>query len=375
VSLANAARLIDILYRSVDDPPRVHEFLEAVCKATRCHSGTVHAHDLASGAGRIPALVGHSVAPEVMAAYDARWAAQNVLMQRAAPHVAEGYVLYSYDLISLSELRATEYWREFMRELGVDHAVGICGFLDHGNIVALSLNFADQRGKFDADDRALMEMLNPHWVNVCRLQHRLGLLHAENLSLRQTLDDLPDAVFLLDAQGAVCVGNSAAQVLLVEGSVLCLRHGHLRPRNAADAALIETLATLASSGKSAARSDLALRDIAGTPRLVASLHPLPAGVGAIAPLATAALFVRPIDSTGERDLAPLLEKTWGLTHAEARLACAFAHLGEADAAATACGIGNDAARTRFKQIYDKTGVHGQVALMRLLTQLRVRVGG
>jgi len=368
MSSADISRLIDLMYRCVDDPAQVNEFLVAICKAMRCHSGSVHIHDLAHGQGRIPALIGYSGPAELIATYESRYAADNVFMQRAAPLMAEGKVLYSADLISFDEFRNTRYWREFTRELDVDYAVGLIGLLDNDTVVAGSLNYSDKRGPFDAQDRALLELLMPHWVNVCRLQRKFGLLNLEVGSLRATLDRIETAVLFLDASGQVCGSNLAAEQILASGQLFHVRHARLFACWHADTGPLQQAidASVGASLRGAvAAHSLVLRDAHGEPQAVANLRSLPPGTAGAHPQACVALFVRGTHAPRGM-LAPLLEAAYALTPAEAHLAAAFVDSGDADTAAISCGITPATARSRFKQIFAKTGAHGQAQLMLLL---------
>ena len=64
--------------------------------------------------------------------------------------------------------------------------------------------------------------------------------------------------------------------------------------------------------------------------------------------------------------AALLQRLYGLTPAEARLAEAMAGGGPLKAAAERLGIGRETARSQLKQVYAKTGTHRQAELVRLL---------
>ena len=112
-----------------------------------------------------------------------------------------------------------------------------------------------------------------------------------------------------------------------------------------------------------------LRDASGRNAMVASVHPLAAS--GRAGNQAAVLFLQPL-GTG-RVLAADLRQLFGLTAAEASLACALHRHADLALAAQECGICLSTAQTRIKLMYDKTGERGLPALMRLLAAV-ARVG-
>jgi hypothetical protein len=291
-------------------------------------------------------------------------------MKRAAPLVAPGKIVFSSDVIARDELRRSLYWREFMHQIDVDHCAGLVGLADGSSVVIASLNASDRRDPFDAHDRVVLEQLSPHWVNVCRLQRKFGLLRLEAGTLRAALDRLETAVLFLDARGHVCGTNAAADGLLADNALFHLRHACLIPSWHADAdplqQAINTVVCASVHGTAAPMFSLVLRDAQGEPHAVANVQVLQAGSAGPHQMACAAVFIRGLNSTPNHLVSPLIEVAYGLTHAEARFAAAFAIMGDADAAASECGLTAESARSRLKQIFVKTGAHGQTALMNLL---------
>jgi DNA-binding CsgD family transcriptional regulator len=68
-------------------------------------------------------------------------------------------------------------------------------------------------------------------------------------------------------------------------------------------------------------------------------------------------------------MAEALAEMFGLTPAEARLAVELHARADLALAAAAAGITIDAARSRIKLVFDKTGAHSQVALVKLVSGL------
>ena len=82
-----------------------------------------------------------------------------------------------------------------------------------------------------------------------------------------------------------------------------------------------------------------------------------------------ALFVRPLGGFDEGALVRELKQLFALTSAESRLAVALQNHGSLAHAATVVGITEGSARVRLQGVYDKTGLHRQGELMRMLDAL------
>ena len=84
-----------------------------------------------------------------------------------------------------------------------------------------------------------------------------------------------------------------------------------------------------------------------------------------------ARFVMTLNALGPRPgpAAPTLAKIFGLTPAEAKLACIIARGASPDIAARELKISRETARNQLKSVFAKTGTHRQSALVALLWQV------
>ena len=85
-------------------------------------------------------------------------------------------------------------------------------------------------------------------------------------------------------------------------------------------------------------------------------------------------FIRPFATDNVRDLTQALIELFGLTIAEAEFAVALHKNCDLTITANALGTRIDSARTRLKLVFDKTDVHSQQALIRLITDLGAVLG-
>src|SRR5690606_15549029 len=91
-----------------------------------------------------------------------------------------------------AELRASAYYRHFLKPLDVRHGLGICiwsgGPLDMA-VASFHRGHGD-RG-FDAEDWKLVEQVRPHLVNAYAIHRRIARLEESLTSFRACFDRAP----------------------------------------------------------------------------------------------------------------------------------------------------------------------------------------
>lgn len=356
--------LLDSLYRSVATPDSLGEFLDLLNRATRSHISTVLMHDYATGRGSLPAITGLQV--DAMVSYEQRYAAENVWMERIAPTLRVGSLNNSDALVPLAELRATTFWREYLSLVDVDHCIGITGAFDTQNAAQLSLCRSNRVGSYDAAELRLCAAITPHWVNACQIRRQLGTLHDTVVSLQSALDRVALAVAFVDANGRVVRANHGAERLFGRGDVITLNRQHLVACDPADARRLHNAITAATHA-TRATARLALHDANGIPAAFANVLPLSHSSPNVG--AKAVVFVRDTFGGAPTDLGEVLSEMFGLTPSEARVATALYSTGDLAEAARQVGLGQESARQRLKLVFDKTGVRGQPALVRVIADL------
>lgn len=223
-----------------------------------------------------------------------------------------------------------------------------------------------------------MRAVLPHIQQALRLHHRLVAAESGAANAAAVLDQLADAVFMISHTGVVVAANRAAREILAGRDGLFLHKGELRASCASDdvalrAAIGAAIAIASGESSRAPRPVPVGRPSTRQPRLVTA-SPLPrSSYRALAP--TAAVMV--VVAEPERDTAvdeDTLKVLFELSKAEARLAMQLASGVRIVEAARRLGITEGTARTRLKAIFEKTGVHRQPELVRLLLTLAPRIG-
>ncbi|TDR46549.1 LuxR family transcriptional regulator [Tahibacter aquaticus] len=353
-------RLVGALFENLTETDWANAFLAGVCEATRSPAGAVLQVDVASRKQTLPAYFGQGHAMAV--AFEQEHAIRNpwrpVDESKGPP---PGSVVVPDDFLPLSSLRRTEFWADFLRPMRVDHGGGLIGFRSQERVVSLTLLRSAHAGPYDAQERAWLRRVAPHWVNACNLRNRLVPDESYGSDATRALDALGTAAFFFDERGRCTRRNAAADLLLSQGDLVRLRGGHLV------AAHPDSGALFASTG-----ATTALRRRDGSVAGHAAAHRLP-GHGALGSARTV-VFVEPVEATRPRALRQALAAVYGLTPREAELAVRLADGDDLPRAAGQMGIAPGAARTRLKVVFGKTGVRHQGGLVALVKSLRAVLG-
>lgn len=366
--------LIGTLYADLDGPEWSDAFLAGVCRATRSSSGAFVVTDLTVHQDALPSFYGAETVSAL--AYERRYAGHNPWRAaRASAHRHDGMVLSSDDIVPVSELKQTLFYRDFLHHLGVAHGAGLIGLSNARAVGSLTLLRSPQAGPYTPEERRLLRALAPHWSNACALRQRFDALADRHRRLTAVVDHLALAVFVLDGDGLLVRTNAAADRCLSAGLSLRVLRGKLaavHPASEAALARATTAAGAALRWAAAPAQAFLLCDITGSPIGHAAVHRLKPG-GA----APVVVFVRPLEeapgSTSDR-LRDALRDAYGLTAAEAALAEALAGRHDLTRTASHLGITPATARTRLKAVFDKVGVENQAGLVAAVLAVREVLG-
>lgn len=181
---------------------------------------------------------------------------------------------------------------------------------------------------------------------------------------RLILDRLDRGVLLLDRQGNVIDSNAAATAVLRSGDGLRIRAGRLAFTDPELDGRFDSLLTKGTKERRRADDTMVVRvrrDKAGECRLVVSRVAEDKNERGIA---FTVLIYAP-DGPGELSV-PLLEKLYGLTKAQAKVAAALFATRSAEGAAQRLELSLNTVRSHLKQIFNKCEVKSQGELMQML---------
>lgn len=235
-----------------------------------------------------------------------------------------------------------------------------------------TLQRSPKQGHVQAKDVSLFGLIAPHISKALALSDQLGTLRTFNRFSAVVLNAMPQAVFAIDDRGRVMFANSAAQSCLSERDGLALAESRLLTARAAEQSRLDGIIAEGISPRTSTSSGWA-RISRPTGRVPYAVFAAPLKLNDEELTANGArvlLFVHDLARQTEAD-PKMLCTLFGLTDAEARVAGALAAGHSLQSASATVGIQPGTARAHLKAIFQKTGVHRQQDLVRVLTSLSV----
>jgi len=362
--------LIGLAYDAAADPTRWSECLTALGEALRCPAIGVFPLEPGRANTYAGMCVGHD--PTLLARYDTYYGRPDVnpYIQRAHPSMlTPGTVVRAEAVCPDRELHRTEYFEDWLRPQGI----GAGGFAIVGTRrepVVLSFARAPARGHLDMQELALVRALVPHVGRALALGEHLERLEAEHDARTAALDRVGVGVILVDARTRPLLMNRRAQTLLDACDGLGVgRDGLFTMRQETTDTLHRLVAEAAHTTEgrgTASGGALTLPRPSGLRPLMALVTPFarerwPVRGGA----AAAGVLV-----SDPEDVAPppaeVLRRLWGLTAAEAAVACQLAAGRSLEEASQVLAVRLPTVRTQLARVFAKTGTRRQAELMRLL---------
>lgn len=375
--LNSALDLVGRAYEAAADADAEHWplFLDALAEATKCEGTVVWLHDPADNSARLRDAGASFVsnvrfAPEFLRSYVEHYTHTNVLLE-GLDALDEGAVMNSSSVIRRAELQETEYYNDWLRPQGVGYCAGGPVLKRNGTVAMLSLSRLERRGPFTDAHLRLIQLLMPHLRRACLLHQRLTRLRAERSGALAALDLLPNAVWLLDPDGCLLFANRAGRELdRCRDGLWIGRDGRptavdSRERSALQHLITATIA--AGQGRGGASEGAMCVRRPGLPEpLHVMLYPLRGD--ALLSGSSVAMFIFDPART-PLPHAELLRTFYGLTPAEARLACALAQGASVEDYSAMRQLSVNTIRTHLKHALEKTGVHRQSQLVALVAKL------
>ena len=303
----------------------------------------------------------------------------------------EGNVVTGDEMVPRQQLLESKIYKELLSKDDDDGQMmgGIIFGLDSTN--SMPAVWVVRRGlsapNYDHDDRAKMRLIMPHISRSLGVMQRLRSAELTLATTLAALDRLTHGLLLLDGSGSVAFVNRAAQRMLEDGDGLHLRrHTHtagLGDLIADDARNSRAIGDAISAALNCDPYDTPhFSNCVTVPRAsgVASYtlqfstlgdhSEFGAGSGAFA----AIVFIT--DGAQKAHIDPaLLQSTYGLTPAEARVALTLLESNSAQEVADKLGTSPNTVNTQIKQIYTKLGVDTRTRFVKLLLGLATHTDG
>lgn len=364
-SLQAFNELVTCIYDAALDAALWPRFIQRLTYALNAHSGLLRVQDLQ--ANEVGTYVTHGVNPEYQQKYVEYYIHDDPLIAAAAQHRI-GTPLQTAMFLPTS-FRKTEFYNDYNRPQGIDQVLGGLLVKNRSRIALLGVHRRDRIGVYEPHEVRLVELLIPHLQRAFQVNSHLFHLKEDIHAAHDALNRLLAGIILVDATGKPIFVNERAEAMLSQGHGLTLGRYGLQARTWEQTQTLHKLIFEACQPTQKTGGSLSINS-------PDSLHPLNILVtpinrehtfdfGVDISKASAALF---IGTTGQQHNFSLevLCNLYGLTLAEARLAGALANGYSLEKIAETFRLSKNTVRTQLKSCFQKTGVHRQTELVKLI---------
>ena len=280
-----------------------------------------------------------------------------------------GQSVSTADVMPYREFALTRFCEEWAKPNGLVDSLSAVLEKSGTRVSMFTVFRAQDDGMIDELARRRMRLVLPHIRRATLIAGIVDHSSASKRALADTVDLIAAGVFLLDRVGRVVHVNVAGRALLAAKDPVASVGGRLVASDPEAASLLSAATASLADGAAALGSKGIAVPIKGRDGelYVAHLLPLssPAHEAGVPSSAVATLFVRPAARAGVA--APeALAKAYKLTPTELRVLLTLVEVGGGTEVADALGIASSTVRFHLKAVFEKTGVHRQTDLLRLV---------
>ncbi len=369
--MPDAAALFAIAHRFLDaamQPAERVSVLETMVEVLQAEHAVVFAHENATGrliigeaAGMDEANFERYLMPDAV-----RWMAPFVA---AMPH---GRAVTLQHFMPEQDFERTALYNEVLRPANGFYCLGIrCE--QAGMSTMLSVCRPRRGADFSADDVMAAQMVLPALAMGVQLHSRLQIAEGHCAALASVLDRLDDGVILTDAAARPMFLNARAAQIVADVDGLDITTSQVATATTVATQRLRAAVADVAAGAMIAAHQLRIERPSQRPPLLLTILPM-AQLGAALPgvgAPSAAIFITETDALLTIDSAAVRE-AFHLTTRECDVAARLARGLDLEETAAELGIGRGTVRSHLSQIYEKTGLHSQAALVALLARFTRR---
>ena len=358
-------KLIGGVYDAASDSTLWGPFLGELAKSCRADSAALVMHHLGHELHEVSDS--WNLDPDGERLYQEHYGSIDVWTTRAQSKLI-GFACTSECLCPLGELLTTEFYNDFLSRHDIVH--GVFGIVERSSKrwASVSLYRSSHSREFRVSDLRTVNLLIPHIQRAFKLHFQFSELKARSEGIETALNMLSTGVIFLGAQGEVVLLNKRAEQILNRRDGLLLAQGKLGATLHAESRRLQAMICAAAqtgngAGLSAGGTILISRD-KGRP-ISATVAPLHELCSVLSQRPAVVLFISDPD---ERVDLPYdsLQRCYGLTPAEARLAMVLLDGHSLKKTADSCGVTHNTAKSQLKSVFAKTQVRRQGELIRVL---------
>jgi len=393
LDLNAAYRIRRAAYEAIDDRAAWDRVVQDLVRTLGASAGGIHFRErLVSPGGRATeraSQIWTGLPPEFEGAYLANYWPEDPW----APAVAaapQGEALLPDQLIPTRKLVRSRFYNELCRPFDFHELLASSVVNEPDGLVAGAGFFRPVGARpFGEAERAFLALLAPHLAHVTHVATRVARGAPTALPRSAAdgagggahpLDGLPVGAFVVDVTGRVLRSNPVAARIIAAQDGLWVDPEGLRASREVDTRALRAAIHRATSAvgeppgasTTSGTGGLIVQRPSGRVPLTITVSPLRPGTWRASETPGAAALIYVIDPTLEIESSgALLKRLFGLTEAEARIARLVGSGQSPREASDELGIAWNTARYQLRQVFAKTGVDRQSALVRLMLLLRI----
>lgn len=281
-----------------------------------------------------------------------------------------GRIMTGTELLHPDELVRSDFYRGFLRDYDLFHR--LCGVLlrDQDSAYYVAIYRARQQPAFDANDKALLEIVLRHLVLAFAKHHQLAQAGSFQQAIYRLLERWAAAVFLVDESARVVFKNQTAEQLLQQQAGLRFEEPYLkaarRMQNLALETAIKQMAEAPGATPVGSAKVITIATTTNDAPLVVAVRPV--ALAAIDELALSPRLAMVIVNNPAH-VHEVQHCTFGriyqLTPAQARLSSLILSGHNLSFAAQQLKVSENTVRSHLKQVFLKTDTHSQIELVHL----------
>lgn len=303
-----------------------------------------------------------------------KWAVEDPWVQWMQQNeYAEGVIRRSNEICPDEELEETRYYKEFLAPRDWHYGCGVVVKRTEHYEALLSFLRPKALGPLRDEELETIGFLVPHLQRAVRTHSRVRRLETEREAYLEHINQMRNGFFLVAETGMILLANKAGQEILDRRDGLVAREGRLRAVNRIEESHLAEAIRKSSLGVEAGsdlRAGFAISRGVGELPYWMLIWPIYREAGTLIGSARPTATILVIDPERRPKLEEeRIAKLFGLTAAEARLACRLTEGEDVVEASSALGVSPHTARTHLKRIFSKTGVRRQSELIALVLRL------
>jgi DNA-binding CsgD family transcriptional regulator/PAS domain-containing protein len=355
--------------------------LERLRQIERGRVSMLVSYDLASHHGRIYAA--DNIASHYRRSYAELYGSHDPWAARIRDQALPGTVWSGDQILSHSERVNSRYYNEWLKPQGIAHVIRGVLRRDREVILYVDVGRGIEAGHYHQNDVDTYRSLLPKLQRAAGLRLLVDSLRRRSEAALKALDMMPIGMIIFDLQNHPAIINRYARDLL---SASRSASENLRSTLQLQLNIFDRLRERSRSRRVHQSASTSQRMVMDTTHLISISRP-----DGLLPLSALVVDLNvDSDDCGNDNLSHLvfitdpdrgiavnrerLQRVYGLTPAEARLAALLARGRRLRTVAAELGISVETARTHLKHIFSKTTSASQVDLVRLLLSLENQVG-